>query len=520
MELSESEDISRYKNYVRKHLANVETLNGFLAPDFDLDSYPNQNEIDALKLYLDELNIYSIILYNAALLRQQHFENWIQDKREEDLGHKYWREGMNAIVLDSKEKLAYWSEIYNKLFTKAIKDYEKRRKPILVDITVRNVDFDYNQKLIKTVVSRPRLSDKEKNRRKKLRRKLIEKKRKAEGVLLDKASSINISIESRLNFFDLSTITIDLKILSQQIKISEDKYLPEFAKELRKNNGGELIAMTGEYISRLHGIFIFKESMNLINIDYIQNIADLYLFQLLDMGNESIYRNNEFLLLSKSKLFMEKSCRYIIDWFQKNLIMNKSKNKINILVPLMNVMSKFHDRWSIQDMESFCRREYINENIILKFIAYFSYSKFPYIMDLIRFFKAGLICSLDENLLSVYLYAKQKKSFEIPERSVYKNVRLYRTSNDVRTELIGEIAFLDNIFSEFSNEVVRCREINNSGGELYLPKEFCSVCCRMVDDILSCGECKSMKYCSKACQLKDWKIHKGMCPYIKDSFKT
>ncbi|KAJ7045842.1 hypothetical protein C8F04DRAFT_940002 [Mycena alexandri] len=39
----------------------------------------------------------------------------------------------------------------------------------------------------------------------------------------------------------------------------------------------------------------------------------------------------------------------------------------------------------------------------------------------------------------------------------------------------------------------------------------CSVCGKTGDNISRCSGCKSRNYCSKSCQISDWKAHKGTC---------
>ncbi|KAK3789481.1 hypothetical protein RRG08_042004, partial [Elysia crispata] len=34
-------------------------------------------------------------------------------------------------------------------------------------------------------------------------------------------------------------------------------------------------------------------------------------------------------------------------------------------------------------------------------------------------------------------------------------------------------------------------------------------------NLKKCGACKSIRYCSRACQKGDWKIHKTECPVMK-----
>merc|ERR1719317_16606 len=46
------------------------------------------------------------------------------------------------------------------------------------------------------------------------------------------------------------------------------------------------------------------------------------------------------------------------------------------------------------------------------------------------------------------------------------------------------------------------------------PPPRCSFCDKLLTKPLSCGQCKTARYCSRNCQRKDWKTHKKTCrPY-------
>lgn len=110
---SESELIADYKEYQKRFLPNVRTLDQLYWPDFDAD---NSQPIDLCDLttYVNDLREYSKRITVAAQLRQTHYEKCLQGAGPdgidlEDTGHRAWRRGMNEIADDCAEKLAYWS---------------------------------------------------------------------------------------------------------------------------------------------------------------------------------------------------------------------------------------------------------------------------------------------------------------------------------------------------------------------------------------------------------------------------
>jgi MYND finger len=48
------------------------------------------------------------------------------------------------------------------------------------------------------------------------------------------------------------------------------------------------------------------------------------------------------------------------------------------------------------------------------------------------------------------------------------------------------------------------------------PKPQCTYCLKLTDSIKRCGKCGHASYCSRECQVADWKKHKGVC---KDAAK-
>jgi len=53
-----------------------------------------------------------------------------------------------------------------------------------------------------------------------------------------------------------------------------------------------------------------------------------------------------------------------------------------------------------------------------------------------------------------------------------------------------------------------------SGQPLFKPA--CGKCGEQAELVLLCSRCKSLTYCSKECQLEDFKVHKKSCKNIKD----
>jgi len=167
--------IAAYKQYARRHLPNTETLSGLWAPDFNMKTYRNAaSALDALHLYLQELQPYMLALQKAAKLRQHHYERFIKraPDREEDPGHRHWREALNAVALDAWEKHQYWSIRWSQEFDEIISSYTPQVSNLVAEVAkTRNVDFEENRRAAKKekqelkIVKRPRLSNRERKRR-------------------------------------------------------------------------------------------------------------------------------------------------------------------------------------------------------------------------------------------------------------------------------------------------------------------------------------------------------------------
>lgn len=223
---NENDAIALYKDYYRKHLPNVRTIEGLFAPDFDEEAYTVHSEdpsfqhsatdtsatIDRLTLYLSDLRKYTKCVVRAAQLRQLHYTNYIlhnngkefagketvgketagketAGKKTEDSGHRAWREGMNAVAEDCQRKLEYWSLQHEKLLAKFIDDMsvqdthdwtdqtDRTDPKSVLDLTARNCDYCIKEvKRSKKIVLPPKASAAERARvRTEYKRQLLEK---------------------------------------------------------------------------------------------------------------------------------------------------------------------------------------------------------------------------------------------------------------------------------------------------------------------------------------------------------
>lgn len=186
----ETDYIASYKDYAEHHLPMTESLEGLWAADFSTEKSDKSSYISDLRIYLNQLEKYSKCLTRAAYLRQNHYELFIQDKRDEDDGHRHWREGMNAIAKDAEEKLEYWGNVHERVFDEYADEYAKkvqrRKEPPVAVYYTKNVDFVEKPKKSKKFVSRPALSKQERNKRKREKKKALQLIRKVEHALLDK----------------------------------------------------------------------------------------------------------------------------------------------------------------------------------------------------------------------------------------------------------------------------------------------------------------------------------------------
>lgn len=227
MDGDEREAIALYKEYQKKHLPATETLGGLWAPDFDHTAYPQLDRVSALRKYLDELEPYARVLNRAAHLRQLHYEQFMTGK--EDDGHRKWREGMNAIANDALEKYKYWEKIHDSEMGVVILQHESRDRVLsrdsilsIQDLSVRNVDYDQTARNEISVVFRPKLSEREKQRRKKTSKEYARKKKAQEQLLVKEASE---KYCKQYDIIDKLTTAGDMK--NPNVKSYDSKFLLE-----------------------------------------------------------------------------------------------------------------------------------------------------------------------------------------------------------------------------------------------------------------------------------------------------
>ena len=193
---------TEYKEYSKKWLPQDETLAFYEVDDFKEDPDSKKDTFDQLTEYLDTLQKYSKHLSMAAFLRQKHFETYILCKCIEEPNHTYWRIGLNRVAEDARNKLEYWLNFKEQMFTKLIKEAEiheiikNKRTFADVDINTRNVDYikkdKKDNKVSKEIVHRPKISKKEKKINKALRKqeqldieRAIKERKQKENDLID-----------------------------------------------------------------------------------------------------------------------------------------------------------------------------------------------------------------------------------------------------------------------------------------------------------------------------------------------
>lgn len=191
MDVNEAAYIDQYKRD-QSHLPDVDTLGGLWSPDFDPSAYLGMEYLHALEAYLQEQRKYSTALSKAARSRQSHYDVFIRDKREEDSGHRYWREGMNEIALDAEEKLSYWSKVRETKFDEAVRFSDlmeslvrERGEKRFVPTRLEAINIDRDATLRGKRVSKPKLSEAEKKRRKREAKERRAAKKAEESVLLE-----------------------------------------------------------------------------------------------------------------------------------------------------------------------------------------------------------------------------------------------------------------------------------------------------------------------------------------------
>ena len=325
MEIIEDEKsaIAAYKTYSRKYFPWVEKLSDFVVMNFDPNAYKKDTTFEGLKKYLDELDLYLGRLSKSADLRQYHFERWVKDRYVEEKGHKYWREGLNKIVEDGKEKYSYWSEIYQQMFEKIISDFEKRPDTLShLDLCTVNEDFEHSKEQIsgkKKVNSiiyyrRPRISDSQKKRLASAR-----KKQKTERDAQDLASIKNITktnmkeYHEKYNRIDMKCEELienwdNLKNYLKRIKYDDSRKRDVFIDAIE--NGEKFYNLLLLFMNDFNKIKSDNEDPNLLDIAIKFNLfisilsSDLKIIELiyLHMGNIYIFDEIVFHPFSESEI--------------------------------------------------------------------------------------------------------------------------------------------------------------------------------------------------------------------------
>jgi hypothetical protein len=188
------QNVFTYKEYADKHLPQYEHLWQYEVDDFDENAYDEKSKLDKLESYLKDLVLYAKHLTRAAFLRQSHYEDYIDGTMEEDEGHQIWRLGMNQIAEDAWEKLTYWQEASDGLFKEHVKRFERseaKKAARIVDLDAKNVDFTPDPIPKAKPVRPPKISQVQKNIRRKNRIQRLKTKNEKDEKLLDKMISHN-----------------------------------------------------------------------------------------------------------------------------------------------------------------------------------------------------------------------------------------------------------------------------------------------------------------------------------------
>lgn len=235
----EKEAIAVYKKYFSKHFPWVEKLGDLVVLNFDYDAYKSDTKIEALQKYLDELKPYLKKLSKAADLRQFHYERWIQNQKEEDLGHQHWREGLNAIVKDAEEKFFYWSNVQEQIFNKAIEDFEKIPDNLAhLDLITDNIQGDFYKSEKKEKVPskskrvyyrRPRISEAQKKKLANARKKQRARENAQVNALLEE--SMQKAKEEEEKLFDGNVTLYDAGDIIENF----DSFRYDFAKNQKES---------------------------------------------------------------------------------------------------------------------------------------------------------------------------------------------------------------------------------------------------------------------------------------------
>ena len=186
MELDQQDAIAAYKRAAAK--LGKGTLSDFVLPDFRDTAVGESGRYDQITEYLRIAKPYEKVLADAADKRQYHYERFLQAKQLEDAGHRHWREGLNLIASDAREKVTRWEAACEESFLKLVSATPSRLQ-LSPELELAEAPFEEST-IILPSVERPILRAAEKKRRKRLRCRVRDKKEKSEQLLLQRLVSI------------------------------------------------------------------------------------------------------------------------------------------------------------------------------------------------------------------------------------------------------------------------------------------------------------------------------------------
>lgn len=241
----ENEAIAAYKEYQRDNFKGIETLGDFVLPDFDREAYPKLDDVSALHAYIEDSREYVLRLKNAASLRQNHYDRFIRGKREEDPGHRHFREGLNDIVEDAEEKLQYWSQIYDSKFDTLVAVQERRQTNIRKYYDIPVVDSMPRKKKSKLVPPPLKMSRREIEKREKLKREAKSRndklKDKKDHKAIDDVIKSDLILNQKFEFgegeieADLADEAINLESLDDLFTLPVSKLRPRMVNFMDKS---------------------------------------------------------------------------------------------------------------------------------------------------------------------------------------------------------------------------------------------------------------------------------------------
>lgn len=160
----------------------------YVMPDFRDTQLGNIGDYDALVKYVTAAQVYVKYLNAAAQARQYHYDRFIKRLRCEELGHRHWRKGLNEVAADASDKLARWKSVSLAQFDKLVVSSPQRL--VLLPEYEEAEDLDVEREASAEGAVIPALSQTEKRRRKKLRRRARDRKEQAERQILQRLVSL------------------------------------------------------------------------------------------------------------------------------------------------------------------------------------------------------------------------------------------------------------------------------------------------------------------------------------------